>query len=133
MFDRILALKKGFPCYILFQKKREKIITKKRKTKMALAHPLPKRLPDLYCPLVPATYHAHKCCNHVQISIICLKCDFFSIKKLNPIKQNDKKLSSVLFICFYLAHGRRKTPQKSNLVPFNMSCCMHYLIGSKEI
>jgi len=80
LFDRILALKKSFSRYLLSRKKIEKIETKKRKTKMALAHPLPKRLPALYRPLVPATYYARKSCNHVQISIICLKCEFFLAK-----------------------------------------------------
>jgi hypothetical protein len=73
-------LKKVSLAIYYLEKKIEKIEKTKRKTKMALAHPLPKRLPALYRPLVPATYYARKSCNHVQISIICLKCEFFARK-----------------------------------------------------
>lgn len=122
LFDRILALKKSFSRYLLSRKKIEKIETKKRKTKMALAHPLPKRLPALYRPLVPATYYARKSCNHVQISIICLKCEFFLAKNWIVLNRMTKKLSSVLF--FHLVEGRRRKTQNVQNYVFRVASCM---------
>ena len=79
---------------------------------MALAHPLPKRLPALYHPLIPVMYHAHKCCNHVQISVICFNCEFFLANNCILINRMTKNYP----ILFLFSTWASENP-KSNLVP----------------
>ena len=122
LFDRILALKKSFLAIYYLEKKMKNRNKKIRKTKMALAHPLPKRLPALYRPLVPATYYARKSCNHVQISIICLKCEFFLAKNWIVLNRMTKKLSGVLF--FHLVEGRRKKKKERTEYVLRVVSCM---------
>ena len=92
-------LKKSFSRYLLSRKKinwknRNK---KKERLKWPWPHPLPKKTSrPLSSPCPCYVLCARKSCNHVQISIICLKCEFFLAKNwivLNRMTKNIKCLS----------------------------------------
>ena len=103
LFDRILALKKKFLSLSIISKKinwknRNK---KKERLKWPWPHPLPKKTSrPLSSPCPCYVLCARKSCNHVQISIICLKCEFFLAKNWIVLNRMTKKLSSVLFFIY---------------------------------